>query len=361
MMRFQRLGLLFASLAMVAACEKEKDEAKVDAPKTSAVEPATKQAPQPATTPATGEQASDPLIARVDGCWAAFGSWDKEKFKSCFSDATEVGAVDGIPPGTMKNPQEVILQAGVFRNAFADFKADLMLVLVNGDKAVALGLLSGTHKGGSLGIPPTNKPMSLFYAQVIEVDEQQRFKRQRDYQDQATLLHQLGVQASQIAPTVEQPWPDKVRVAAKNDATEKANLEGFKTAFQARIKGDFAAATANYADDAVFRYMPEAEPYTGKTEIAKATEADSSQHKGLAGKVRDAWAAGNWVVAETTVKGTIAKPLAGIKGTKGKKWEENALELVEFADGKVKRHLIFANSLKFAVDVGLIDPESVGG
>ncbi len=362
MMRLQRLGLVVASLALIAACEKDKDEAKVNAPKTSAVEPAaTKTAPPADTRSATGEQSSDPLIARVEACWGALASWDKEKLRACYPASTVVTSVNGIPESTMRTPQEVIVQSGVFRNAFADFKADLFLVLVNGNQAVALGLLAGTHKGGSLGIPPTNKPMSLFYAEVIEFDEQQRYKRQRDYEDQATILHQLGVQESQIAPAKEEPWPDRIRVSAKNDATEKANLETFKTSFAARVKGDTAAATASYADDAVFRYMPEAQPYNGKAEIASATKADTSQHKGVVGKVRNAWAAGNWVVAETTVKGTLAKPLAGIKGTKGKSWEENALELMEFADGKVKRHLILANSLKFAVNVGLIDAESLGG
>ena len=361
MMRIERLGLLFAPLALAAACKKEKEEPRVDAPKVAEVEP-TRNAPQPPEPKReSGDQGGTKLIARIETCWGAFGAWDKETFRSCFADATEVGTVDGIPPNTMKSPQEVVVQAGSFRNAFADFKADLVLVLVNGSKVVALGLLSGTHEGGSLGIPPTHKPMSLYYAQVIEVDDQQRFVRERDYLDQTTLLHQLGVQKSQVAPASEQPWPERVRAAARNAGAEQTNIETFKASFEARIKGDFNAAAAQYADDAVFRYAPEAEPYTGRAEIAKATRDDSSQNTALEGAVRDAWAAGNWVVAETTVKGKIARPLAGTKGTKGKKWEENSLELLEFAGGKVKRHLVFANSLKFAVDVGLIDAASVGG
>jgi ketosteroid isomerase-like protein len=360
MKRIELPTLLFAALAL-AGCKKEKEEEKtpVDAPKTAAVD--TAKTEQPAEQKTAGEPTDDKLIKNIEGCWADFAAWDKEGFKGCFAEPTEVGTVDGIPPDTVKTPQEVIVQVGMFRNAFADFKADLSLVLVNGHKAVAVGLLSGTHKGGSLGIPPTNKTMSLFYAQVIEANEQGRFVRERDYQDQATVLHQLGIQASQVAPAKEEPWADKVRAVAKNDDTEKANLAAFKSSFDARVKGDTAAATASYADDAVFRYMPEGQPYTGKKEIASATKADTAQHANLQGSVRDAWAAGNWVVAETTIKGTLARPLNGIKGTKGKKWEENSLELVEFAGGKVKRHIVFTNSLKFAVDVGLIDPAELGG
>lgn len=355
MNRIALFGVLLAALSLGGACKKE-EEKKPDSPKTT--EPP---AEPTKSEPAAARPAAGDLSAQIEGCWAAFGTWDKEKFSDCFADVTDVGTVDGVPPDTVKTPKEVVMQVGVFRNAFPDFKADLVMVLVSGRKAATVGLLTGTHKGRSLGMPPTNKPINLYYAQVIEANEQGRFLVERDYNDQATLLHQLGVQESQIAPTKEEPWADKVRVTAKNDDAEKANIETFKASFAARTKGDSAAAVASYADDAVFRYMPEAEPYRGKTEIAKATKADLSQHKNLVSSVRDVWAAGSWVVAETTTKGTLAADISGIKGTKGKNWEENSLELLEFADGKVKRHLVFANSLKFAVDVGIIDPEALGG
>jgi ketosteroid isomerase-like protein len=359
----QRLALLLAALALAPACKKDKDEPKADSPKTAAVEtPGAAQQP-PAEPPAKVEpgKSADPAIAQLEGCWAAFSAWDKEKFRACYTEKTDVATVDGIPPNPMTTQQDVIVQAGSFRNAFADFKADLVLGLVNGKKAVALGLVSGTHKGGSLGIPPTGKSMSMFYAQVIELDDQLHFHQQRDYIDQATLLHQLGVQESQVSPAREEPWPEVVRASAKNDETEKKNVETFKASFEARVKGDFAASSAQYADDAVFRYIPEAQPYKGKAEIAKAAKDDAAQNTAVKGEIRDVWAAGNWVVAQTTVRGKLAVPIAGIKQTKGKAWEENALELLEFEGGKVKRHLVLANSLKFAVDLGLIDAAAMGG
>jgi len=359
MTRIERLALLFVALVPTASCDKDKGEPKTDSPKTAAAETAK------ATTDDGDADKSvasgDPLPPRIEGCWAAFGSWDKEKLRGCYAADVDVATVDGIPPSAMTTPDEVVKQAGGFRNAFADFKVDLDLVLVNGDKAVALALLSGKHKGDSLGFPPTGKPMSVLYAQVTDHDDQGRVKRQRDYVDQATILHQLGVQESEVAPPKEEPWPAPVRATARNDEGEKKNVELFKASFAARLKGDFAASSDLYADDAVLRYVPVESTYRGKAEIANAAKDEASQSAERKGDVREAWGAGNWVVARTTVRGTIAKPIAGMLKTKGKKWQENALELLEFENGKVKRHLVLANSLKFAVDIGLISPSEVGG
>jgi len=75
--------------------------------------------------------------------------------------------------------------------------------------------------------------------------------------------------------------------------------------------------------------------------------------------IRDAWAAGDWVVAEITTTGTLREDVPGAKGSKGKAWELNTLELYQLAGGKVKQHVSFANGLKFAVDVGQVDPSTL--
>jgi len=346
--------LLLVGPALGVACKKEKDsgdKAKEESGKTA--ETAT---PPP---PAAANLGGDALVKTVEGCWAAYAAWDKDRFRACYAGTTEVVSVDAIPAETARTPQDVVVMNGVFRNAFPDFAADIQLVAVNGKKAAAVVLLTGTHKGRSLGMPPTNKKLTLYYGEAVEADDQGHWIREHAYADQATLLHQLGIQEAVNVPSVEQPWPEKVRVVAKNDAAEKANLAAFKASFEALAKGDATGFSAIYADDATYRYVPQSATVQGAKEIARVRDLRAVADP-LEMSIVDAWAAGDWVVAETKTKGTLAKDFGGVKGTKGKTWEQNTLELLQFAGGKVKRHLVYANGLKFAVDVGLFDPESIG-
>ena len=71
--------------------------------------------------------------------------------------------------------------------------------------------------------------------------------------------------------------------------------------------------------------------------------------------INNMWSAGDWVVAESSATGTMSVNLPGAK-TKGKSYSGNYLEFYQFADGKVKQHWVFENSLAFAIQVGLVDP-----
>ena len=358
MHRSATIGLLAAALALAAGCKKDKDEDKAAGAADSSKAGKTAEAAgeTPAEPAAIGGEA---LIQRVEGCWASYIAWDKDKFRACYADKTEVGAVDGIPPESARTPQDVVVLNGTYRNAFPDFQADIQMILVNGKKVATVVLQSGTHKGRSLGMPPTNKKMMLYYGEAREFDDKGQTIRERAYADQTTLLQQLGVQEGLNVPTSEKPWPAKVRVVAKNDDAEKANLAAFKASFEALSKGDAAGFSAPYAEDATYRYMPQNVIITGPKQIAKARDYSAVANP-IEMSLKDAWAAGDWVVGETTVKGTLSQDFAGVKGTKGKTWEQTSLELLEFSGGKVKRHLVFANGLKFAVDVGLFDPADLG-
>lgn len=348
---------LLAALALGGGCKKDED--KGDKP---ADPPKAKTDGGGAEAPPVKPSAPEDLLKTVETCAAAFSAWDKDTFRACFAEKTEVGMVDAVPPQpSATNPKEVLVQVGAFRNAFPDFKADMQLVLVGGRKAATVATLTGTHKGRSLGMPPTNKPLSMYSAQVLHLDEAGKIVLERDFIDHATLLNQLGVLESAGTPTKEAAWPEKVRAVAKGDDAEKANLAAFQTSVAAEAKGDFTAAASIYADDAVFRFVPSADETKGRAAIEKSKKDYAAGNTDFKMTVTDAWAAGNWVVAEAVTKGTMANNLAGAEGTKGKAWEQASLELLEFADGKVKRHLSFGNGLKFAADVGLFDPAAMAG
>jgi ketosteroid isomerase-like protein len=356
MTRIATITLLVAAVGSIAACKKQEEERR-DTPKPAESNAPNKASDAPAEATAPSQGGAD-LVKVVEGCWSAMAAWDKEKFRACYAENPDVLSVDAVPK-EMERAKDPIVQAGQFRNAFPDFKAEVALVLVGGTKTAAVGIFNGTHGGRTLGMPPTNKPMSMYYAEVAEVDPDGRIVKARDYMDQATLLHQLGLQENDTSPASEKPWKENVRATMKGDEVEKANLAAFRTGFAALAKGDLKAAVAGYADSATYRYVPESAPRTGAKEIAEARDYFAT-NKDVEVTLRDAWAAGDWVVAETAVKGSLAEDIPGVKGSKGKTWQQNLLELVEFSGGKIVRHLVFANGLKFASDVGLLDGEAMG-
>jgi len=298
----------------------------------------------------------DELIAAVDRCWKMLESWDKDAYLECYAQNASVTYMDNVPPQKVNTRNDAVVQAGVFRNAFPDFKAERSLVLTRGSKWALVARLSGTHKGASLGLPPTGKPISILWGEIGELGPDGRITQTRNYMDQSTLLHQLGVLESETATGSEKPWPDPIRTTAKDDDGERANLAVVRGGFEALGKGDVAGALAMYAPDALYRYLPEGKPYRGVEELKGRLGSYVEISKGFTITSRDAWAAGDWVVVELTTSGTLSDDLSGAKGTKGKKWEANTLELLKLAGGKVKQHWSFANGLKFAADVGLFDP-----
>ena len=343
--------VLSAVLAVGGACSKGEDGEAKQAGKSAAAA----SGDEKTETGVAGQQ----LLERVDRCWGSYEAWDKEAYRDCFSEEPTVTYVDNVPPQEVTSRNDAIVQAGAFRNAFPDFKAERVAILVNGKRSALVARVTGTHRNASMGMPPTGKPVSTLHAEVAQYDDEGRIQRVRAYMDHSTLLHQLGILESASAAGAEKPWPAPVRAVARGDEGERRNLEVVKAGLGALAKAEVPGAVAMYAEDGVFRYLPEGQPYVGREEIEGRIR--SYAELGLDMSQRDAWAAGDWVVVEMTTKGTLADGFAGVAETKGKSWELNSLELFRLADGKVKEHWTFANGLKFAADVGLFDPSLLGG
>ena len=299
--------------------------------------------------------AGQALVERIDRCWGMYEAWDKESYGQCFADKPQITYIDNVPPLEVTTRAEVIMHAGAFRNAFPDFKGERVLILVNGSKSVLVARVSGTHKNNLVGIPPTGKKFSSLQGEVREHDAEGRVVRARYYMDHSTLMHQLGILESASAAAAEQPWPEQVRHVASGDAEETANLEAVKTGLIAMGKGEVERAVAMYSDDAMFRYLPEGQPYQGRQDIEERMKGYAALEAEVS--IRDAWAAGDWVVAELNAKGKLAG--TGDGDARGGMWELNSLELLRLADGKVVQHWTFANGLKYAADAGMFDPAAM--
>ncbi len=64
--------------------------------------------------------------------------------------------------GPIRGPQEFKERQHVpFLGAFPDIRIKVEAVLAHGDQVVVRWLATGTHDGEGLGIPPTNRPVTL--------------------------------------------------------------------------------------------------------------------------------------------------------------------------------------------------------
>lgn len=353
------LGLsLLLALGLTSACKKKDKEAP--APKVTAPTPT----PEPTPEPEKKELTQADVLKIFTDCWAAFDAADMGTFKNCFAADGVSRMVDSVPLMEATGPEAIVQMAGGFRSAFSDLKHTVKVVAVNGKQVAAFLHATGTNDGSFMGIPPTNKKISLLTAHIVELNDEGKVVRDDHYSDGLTMMAQLGISPNPMAPSVKEvnAPADTVRVEAKDDETETANLAALKALEEPMKKRDAAGMMAGYADDAVFRYVADKKVVKGKAAMQKSLAEWLGMSKDMTGETSNAFAAGDWVVAETSSTGTIDKNIPGLPvKTKGKKFEQKYLEFVRLADGKIKEHWIFSNGTKWAADMGLFDPSKMPG
>ena len=80
----------------------------------------------------------------------------------------------------------------VLGTAFPDKRYTIQDIIAEGDKVVARWTLQGTHKGDYMGIPATNKQISLSGIYIIRMDEGKQVEWWLEA-DFLSLMQQLGV------------------------------------------------------------------------------------------------------------------------------------------------------------------------
>jgi steroid delta-isomerase-like uncharacterized protein len=94
-------------------------------------------------------------------------------------------------PGPVRGQDKSRKPLEVIFGAFSDLRLEIEQILVSGDFVVRRYLATGTHKGNYVGIPATNKRVSLHGCSVVEVRNGKAI-RNRIYADNVKLLQQLG-------------------------------------------------------------------------------------------------------------------------------------------------------------------------
>ncbi|NTW01686.1 MAG: ester cyclase [Oscillochloris sp.] len=103
-------------------------------------------------------------------------------------DHSTVGGKDKAERGSASFRQIV----GMFRNAMPDIKLTIDDMIYVGDKVVHRWHLTGTDKGGVMGMPPSNKSLTFSGTTIVRMADGKIVERWANV-DELGLLQQLGV------------------------------------------------------------------------------------------------------------------------------------------------------------------------
>ena len=100
--------------------------------------------------------------------------------------------VDHTPFGTFSPDKPGVLALfAMLRSAFPDFRAEIHLMLEDGDMVVTRKTFHGTHQGDFVGIPPTGKAVAFDVIDIVRIAGG-RIREHWNVVDAFGLMHQLG-------------------------------------------------------------------------------------------------------------------------------------------------------------------------
>ena len=107
----------------------------------------------------------------------------------CYAPKVVVYGASGLVFHGLKDFKQYISE---FYNAFPDFHFTIDDMVVEGDKVAIRETITGTHKGAFMGIPPTNKKVTMWALEINRVSGG-KIVEARGRFDTLGLMQQLGV------------------------------------------------------------------------------------------------------------------------------------------------------------------------
>jgi ketosteroid isomerase-like protein len=244
------------------------------------------------------------IVARYGECWSLASA------PSCYApDAVSDFVDSGTPPA--RGPEAIEARNKAFADAVPDLKGSVELTLVNGRNAAAFALMTGKKLG-------------------VQIAHVAHFTEDGKALDRESLYRDLG--AARAAS--DKPWHDNKVVIATNNTTEKTNLELVNEVMNS-INDHNADDVGSLLDDkVVWSEQALAKDWAGKAEAVKGLEVRMKAIDDLAMSTDTAWAAGDYVVVQGTLTGTIAKKPVTVK----------FVQLFELTAGKVTHSWGYWNS-----------------
>lgn len=198
------------------------------------------------------------------------------------------------------------------------------------------------------------KKMGVRGVEIFWFDDEGKVKKERIYIDQLTMMIQTGRAPGKAPEPVALPSGDPSWIAGKGDAAEDELVATYESGWPAAwSKKDRKAYEALLADDFVQDDVAWGMTFKGKTEAGKGMESFTKAVPDVAITVDSAWAAGDTVVAEITMKGTHKGQLGPMKAT-NKPFTAHLLNVADYRDGKLVRSNVYMNSVEMLGQLGLV-------
>ena len=349
---------LVTAVAATSACKKQEDDSKKGAKPAVSAGKTTAATDTPKPLPPKKEWTAADTLKVFKTCGDAFNAHDKAKTATCFGKSGTFQMIDWVGPEMKHSGGEAVAKSMAdYWTSMPDVKGTTMLTMVSGNNIAAISLDEGTNSGEMMGMPATNKKVSLFSAMLTSVGKDGTIASQRILGDQGTWSHQLGMAPIPTAPASEKAWETTVTAIA-NDADKAkiaANVEAVKKFEAATSKSDMATIKAHVADDISFRYAPHAKVTKGAKDYFAALAQWTGMFESMNRENRTIWGAGDWVVSEVNNNAKIGVEMSKDKknSTKGKEITTTQIEFYLVVDSKITNHWVFENSYSFAVQAGL--------
>ncbi len=316
---------------------------------------AQQEAPKPATP--------DDMGKRYMECVGFWKAADWAKFQDCYAkDATSEFVDSGMPPAS--GNAAIMEEHKGIAAAFPDRTSAVEVLLINGHQGASVALLTGTNSGAMKTpageMPATNKKMGLQVAHVVHFSEDGKTgDKETFYQDMGEMMGQLGMSKAPVRAAEDKPWHDPEIVIAKDDDTEKKNLESGKALMDAFNKRDWKAMGDQFDDKLVWSEQGVAKDFTGKAATLKSLEGLAKAFSDVKFSSDAMWAAGDYVAWQGTMSGTNdgAAPEMGLAKPTKKPVSLKFFQLLKYGkDGKLTNSYGFWNSGAMAMQLGLMPP-----
>jgi steroid delta-isomerase-like uncharacterized protein len=311
------------------------------------------EAPAPPPAPPPPTEREQRVADRVLECLRAVNARDAAAIAGCHTDTAEA-SVSGSSEKTVggKDIAEKFYQP--ISAGFPDVQFRVPLLLVNGSRAAALAHGYGLHGGTWMGHKRTNRPVGVYLARFIELEDE-KIARELHVFDPATVLAQIGKLKTPARKMTEPPAGETRVVLAQDDARERANADVVRSVCAALSRKDAAALLALLHDDVVWSDQTSPTDLEGKAAVEAELKAIFVAFPDIQVSC-DPWGAGDHVanLATWTATNKGAWKDVGISRATNKTVNVQDGEIYELADGKVKRYWRFSNGLAMAGQLGLV-------